>query len=202
MKIATFLPFSVTDVFSAGIRDCNYKGQHDYAAICKSSGDGFEYSKTGVVTLLFDRQSIHARVLDSLFHSDIPSGNISICRSSMPPSLHNSLLRQNAFSMNIKGILPPSVGPTETLAHYIESVIGLTLFTSWAVIALQKDSSFYPSDSTVLRRTLWPFYYVYDVISRIRARQKSANRRSAHGASVSPASEEEQKQSHLDITHA
>ena len=191
-----FLPFSAADVFSAGIRDCDYKRQHDYEGICKSSGDGFEYSETGVVTLLFDRQSTHARVLDSLFHSDLSSGNISICRSSMPPSSHNSLLRQNAFSMNIKGILSPSMGPTETLAHYIESVIGLTLFTSWAMIALQKDSTFYPSDSTVWHRTLWPFYYVYGAIS------SRANRRSARDTSASSASEKEQKQLRSDVTQS
>ena len=64
--------------------------------------------------------------------------------------------------MNVGEINP---GTTENLAHYVEAVVGLTLFTSWLVIAMQKDSFFFPPDSSVMHRTLWPLYFVNGVIS-------------------------------------
>lgn len=49
----------------------------------------------------------------------------------------------------------------ETLAHYIEGTVGLTILASWVAIALQVESSFFPSGSTVWRRAGWPVYYVW-----------------------------------------
>jgi len=80
----------------------------------------------------------------------------------MSPSFQDSPLQQNVFSMNVREIHEFT---KETLANYVGAAVGLTLFTSWLALALQKDSSFYPSDSGVLRRTLWPLFYVYGTIS-------------------------------------
>lgn len=49
---------------------------------------------------------------------------------------------------------------TETLAHYVGAAVGLTLVIWLLAIALQKKNIFY------LRRGLWPFFYVYDLIRR------------------------------------
>lgn len=56
------------------------------------------------------------------------------------------------------------INPTggETLAHYIEGAVGLTVFTAWIAIALQVESSFFPRGSNVWRRAGWPVYYVCD----------------------------------------
>lgn len=79
----------------------------------------------------------------------------------MSPSLQNSPLRQNVFSMNVREINPPTTG---TLAQYIVATVSLTVITSWLAIAFQKDSVFYPRDSDVLRRTLWPLFYAHGAI--------------------------------------
>ena len=68
--------------------------------------------------------------------------------------------------MNVREINPES-GSKQTLAYYIESSVGLTLLTSWLVVALQKDSPFHPSNSTVLQRVLWPLFYAYGVVPSI-----------------------------------
>lgn len=59
----------------------------------------------------------------------------------------------------------PSGG--ETLAHYIEGTVGLTLFAAWVAVALQVESSFFPAGSTVWRRVSWPVFYVWDWLLRI-----------------------------------
>ncbi|KAG9311758.1 hypothetical protein JVU11DRAFT_8001 [Chiua virens] len=69
----------------------------------------------------------------------------------------------NTFSMNVYQINPPTTG---TLAQYVEITVGLTLLTSWIAIALQKYNPFYPANSGVLCRALWPLFCAYDFISR------------------------------------
>lgn len=94
----------------------------------------------------------------------------------MLPPLQGSPLRQNVFSMNVREMHDST---NETLAKYIGAAVGLTLLTSWLAITLQKDSFFYPSDSSVLRRTLWPLFYVHGVIStNIRGWRGPADHRS------------------------
>ncbi|KAI9568117.1 hypothetical protein HD554DRAFT_2022923, partial [Boletus coccyginus] len=82
----------------------------------------------------------------------------------------------NVFSMNVREMHDST---NETLAKYIGAAVSLTLLTSWLAITLQKDSFFYPSNSGVLRRTLWPLFYVHGVIStNIRGWRRPADHRS------------------------
>lgn len=79
--------------------------------------------------------------------------------------------------MDVQEINPLTKG---TLAQYIVSAVGLTVFTSWLVIVFQKDSFFYPRDSDVLHRTLWPLFYAYGAISiNIKRWISPADRRSS-----------------------
>ncbi|KAF8553791.1 hypothetical protein OG21DRAFT_1485136 [Imleria badia] len=96
----------------------------------------------------------------------------------------------NVFSMNVIEINPPSLTKgKKTLTDYIEAVVGFTLFTSWLIIALQKDSSFHQSNSSVIRRTLWPLFYVP---AKIKGWLEPANRRSSRDAPPPSTSDDEQ----------
>jgi hypothetical protein len=66
--------------------------------------------------------------------------------------------------MNVREI---NNSTNETLAHYVWVAVGFTLFVSWLVVALQKDSSFHQRNSGVLRRTLWPLFYAHALISTV-----------------------------------
>jgi len=83
----------------------------------------------------------------------------------------------NVFSMNVREI---DNSTNQTLTHYVGAAVGLTLFTSWLVIAVQKDSSFHRKNSGVLHRTLWPLFYAHDLIStEIRGGIEPTGRRSS-----------------------
>ena len=64
--------------------------------------------------------------------------------------------------MNVREINP---GTLETLVHYVEVAVGLTVLTSWLAIALQTESSFHPQGCNTWNRVLWPAFYAYDLIS-------------------------------------
>ena len=64
--------------------------------------------------------------------------------------------------MNVIEINPST---KETLAHYVEVAVGLTVLTSWVAIALQKESAFHPQDCNIWRKVLWPGFYVFYLIS-------------------------------------
>jgi len=70
----------------------------------------------------------------------------------------------NVFSMNIIEMSPNTTG---RLARYIDVTIGLTLFTSWLVVALYKESDFHPSNAGIVQRAFWPVLYVYGLISPV-----------------------------------
>ncbi|KAF9219670.1 hypothetical protein BS17DRAFT_788901 [Gyrodon lividus] len=61
------------------------------------------------------------------------------------------------FGMNVHEI---SGGGGETLAHYVEATISLTILTAWLVVALQTESSFHPKESSLWRRAGWPMFYL------------------------------------------
>ncbi|KAF8122691.1 hypothetical protein EV363DRAFT_1404712 [Boletus edulis] len=95
----------------------------------------------------------------------------------------------NVFSMNVQGIADPNTNPPDTIADYVAAAVCLTVLTSWVAIALQKDSSFYPPTSGVMRRTLWPLYYAYGGISTVITRWfKSTSRRPPRDTRSSAAS--------------
>lgn len=58
--------------------------------------------------------------------------------------------------MNVGEINP---GTKETLSHYAEATVILTVVTAWLVIALQTESSFWPKGSRLPRRLSWPIFY-------------------------------------------
>jgi hypothetical protein len=56
--------------------------------------------------------------------------------------------------MNVVEIKP---GSLETLAHYVEATISLTLFTFYIVITLQKHTSFHEENAKFYQRAAWPY---------------------------------------------
>jgi hypothetical protein len=49
-----------------------------------------------------------------------------------------------------------SSGGYQTLAHYAEVTLSLTLFTIYTVVTLQTQSSFHDRNAPFLRRAVWP----------------------------------------------
>ncbi|KAF8553790.1 hypothetical protein OG21DRAFT_1186917 [Imleria badia] len=97
----------------------------------------------------------------------------------------------NVFRMDIVEIKPTSLTDgkeTLNLADYIEAVAGLTLFTSWLIIALQKDSHFHQRNSSVLRRAWWPLFYGS---AKIKGWLEPANRRSRRDGRLFSTSDEQ-----------
>ncbi|KAI6127961.1 hypothetical protein EDD16DRAFT_1551259 [Pisolithus croceorrhizus] len=62
----------------------------------------------------------------------------------------------SVFGMNVAEINP---GTYETLSHYAEATVSLTVLTAWLVIAMQTESSFWPKGSPWWRRLAWPIYF-------------------------------------------
>jgi len=58
--------------------------------------------------------------------------------------------------MNVSEINP---GSLETLAHYVETTICLTLFTVYLVITLQPHSTIHTPGGTLLQRAAWPILF-------------------------------------------
>ncbi|KAI6158566.1 cora-like Mg2+ transporter protein-domain-containing protein [Pisolithus thermaeus] len=60
------------------------------------------------------------------------------------------------FGMNVVEI---NSGSRETLSHYVEATITLTVLTIWLVVAMQTESSFWPKGSPWWRRLAWPLFF-------------------------------------------
>ncbi|KAI6104303.1 cora-like Mg2+ transporter protein-domain-containing protein [Pisolithus sp. B1] len=69
----------------------------------------------------------------------------------LPASLMASI-----FGMNVKEI---NSGAYETLGHYAEATITLTVLTTWLVVAMQTESSFWPKGSPWWHRLAWPIFF-------------------------------------------
>jgi len=59
--------------------------------------------------------------------------------------------------MNVVEINP---GSLETLAHYVEATISLTLLTFYVVITLQRRSSFHEENAKFHQRAAWPYLFL------------------------------------------
>ncbi|KAG2114129.1 cora-like Mg2+ transporter protein-domain-containing protein [Suillus clintonianus] len=59
------------------------------------------------------------------------------------------------FGMNVKEIN----NGTQTLTHYVETTVALTLITIYVVISLQKQSWFHKRQDTLVQRAAWPILY-------------------------------------------
>ncbi|KAI5996503.1 hypothetical protein F5J12DRAFT_785455 [Pisolithus orientalis] len=75
----------------------------------------------------------------------------------------------SVFGMNIMEINP---GTRETLSHYAEATVTLTVLTAWLVIAVQTESSFWPKGSPRWRRLVWPIYFVANLRHRLTDKQQ------------------------------
>ncbi|KAF8550189.1 hypothetical protein OG21DRAFT_1446946 [Imleria badia] len=73
-------------------------------------------------------------------------------------------LMSNVFSMNVIEI-NPSGG--ETLAHFIAAAVSLTVFGTWASVALQVESIFFPRGSPFWRRAGWPVFCAWEMWLRM-----------------------------------
>jgi len=58
--------------------------------------------------------------------------------------------------MNVSEINP---GSLETLAHYVETTICLTLFTVYIVVTLQSHSTIHAPGATLPQRAAWPILF-------------------------------------------
>lgn len=63
------------------------------------------------------------------------------------------------FGMNVTEINP---GSAQSMIHYIEATISLTIFTTWLIILLQSHSSIHKEGSSLWRRMCWPIFFVTD----------------------------------------
>ena len=59
--------------------------------------------------------------------------------------------------MNVAEINP---GTLETLAHYVETTISLTVLTIYIVITLQTETSFHEKDAKFHQRAAWPYLFL------------------------------------------
>jgi hypothetical protein len=63
--------------------------------------------------------------------------------------------------MNVKEI---NSGSLETLAHYVETTISLTLLTVYVVVTLQPHSTVHRKDANLRERAAWPGILLWKVI--------------------------------------
>ncbi|KAI6021825.1 cora-like Mg2+ transporter protein-domain-containing protein [Pisolithus microcarpus] len=77
----------------------------------------------------------------------------------------------SVFGMNVAEINP---GTYETLGHYAEATVALTALTTWLVIAMQTESSFWPRGSPWWRRLVWPICYIAMHIKKWYSRRRRA----------------------------
>ncbi|KAG1883342.1 hypothetical protein F4604DRAFT_1677681 [Suillus subluteus] len=69
---------------------------------------------------------------------------------------HDGLPACKLLSGKNGGSLSSVPGGYETLAHYLEVTLSLTMFTIYIVVTLQTQSSFHDRDAPFLRRAVWP----------------------------------------------
>jgi Mg2+ and Co2+ transporter CorA len=67
----------------------------------------------------------------------------------------------SVFGMNVAEINP---GTLETLSAYVVSTIILTAITAWVIVALQEHSHFHPGGRYIVKRALWPVFFVYSLM--------------------------------------
>ncbi|KAF9237252.1 hypothetical protein BU15DRAFT_48954 [Melanogaster broomeanus] len=65
------------------------------------------------------------------------------------------------FGMNVRELN----GGKESIVHYVEATLTLTLFTAWLVVALQTESNFHPKESSFWRRAGWPMFYLREKLA-------------------------------------
>ncbi|KAG2065410.1 hypothetical protein BDR04DRAFT_1174855 [Suillus decipiens] len=80
----------------------------------------------------------------------------------LPASLLASVFGMNVMEFN--------QGSLQTLDHYVEASISLTLFTIYIVITLQPHSSLHDTDAPFLRRAVWPILTLCKIMAKTRVR--------------------------------
>ncbi|KAG6331352.1 hypothetical protein ID866_7738 [Astraeus odoratus] len=76
------------------------------------------------------------------------------------------------FGMNVSEINPSSA---ESLVHYVEATILLTVLTAWLIVSLQSHSSIHKEGSSLWRRIWWPIFFVKDRVEGALARFKESS---------------------------
>ncbi|KAG2739118.1 hypothetical protein P692DRAFT_20756521, partial [Suillus brevipes Sb2] len=71
----------------------------------------------------------------------------------------------SVFGMNVAEF---NQGALETLAHYIEVTISLTLLTIYVVVTLQPHNSFHDRNAPFLRRAAWPALLLWKMMYKLR----------------------------------
>lgn len=69
----------------------------------------------------------------------------------------------SVFGMNVTEF---NQGARQTLAHYVEATISLTLLTVYIVVTLQTHSSFHDHDAPFLRRAVWPVLTFWKIMHK------------------------------------
>jgi len=59
-------------------------------------------------------------------------------------------------------------GSLETLNHYVETTIALTVFTIYIVVTLQTHTSFHEKGATLQRRAAWPILLLWRAVERMK----------------------------------
>lgn len=72
---------------------------------------------------------------------------------------------QSVFGMNVAEF---NQGSRETIAHYIEVTISLTLLTIYVVVTLQPHNSFHDRHTPFLRRAAWPALLLWKMMYKLR----------------------------------
>ena len=72
-------------------------------------------------------------------------------------------------------------GSLETLAHYVEITISLTLLTVYIVVTLQKHTSFHAENAEFHERAAWPYLFLR---RRIQEKMKNITAAKAESAKV------------------
>ncbi|KAG1736667.1 uncharacterized protein EDB91DRAFT_1055551, partial [Suillus paluster] len=78
----------------------------------------------------------------------------------------------SVFGMNVSEINP---GSLETIPHYVETTISLTLLTVYIVVTLQTHSSFHEKDATFLQRAAWPVLSLRKIVFKTPPGAKKAS---------------------------
>jgi len=64
--------------------------------------------------------------------------------------------------MNVREINPGTKG---SLSKYFATALPLTILTAWIITAFQSEAIF-PEGASVVKRLLWPFFLVMNVIQK------------------------------------
>jgi len=83
--------------------------------------------------------------------------------------------------MNVIEINPQSL---ETLNHYVEATIALTMFTFYIVVTLQTHTAFHEKGAKLQRRAAWPILLLWRAVPE--RMKKFLRRRSEENEQVPP----------------